>query len=125
VVLGRTGRNFAAGMTGGTAYVLDETGEFASSRCNQTGVDLEPMVAEEDVNTLQNLVFRHFQATSSPRAKDVLERWDELLPKFVKVFPHEFKRVLGIPRLERRATEALPVAQAPAEQPSMRQVLHG
>jgi glutamate synthase (NADPH/NADH) large chain len=125
VVLGRSGRNFAAGMTGGIAYVLDETGEFTSSRCNQAGVDLEPVVAEEDVHTLQNLVFRHFQATSSPRARDVLERWDKLLPRFIKVFPHEFKRVLGIPRLERGAAEALPAVQAPAGQPSMGQVLHG
>ena len=97
VVLGRTGRNFAAGMTGGIAYVLDETGEFASARCNRASVDLEPVMEAEDVAVLQDLVFRHFQATGSPRAKWVLENWDELLPKFVKVFPHEFKRVLGLP----------------------------
>ena len=125
VVLGRTGRNFAAGMTGGIAYVLDETGEFTASLCNQSGVDLEPVAAEDDVNTLQTLVFRHFQATASPRANDVLARWEELLPKFVKVFPHEYKRVLGVPRLKRREADSRPAGQVPAGQPSPGQVLHG
>jgi glutamate synthase domain-containing protein 2/glutamate synthase domain-containing protein 3 len=94
VVLGRTGRNFGAGMTGGIAYVLDESGEFASSLCNRDTVDLDPVEDEEDLELLRSLVFRHFEATSSPRAKWVLERWEELLPKFVKVFPREYKRVL-------------------------------
>ncbi|HSW49508.1 MAG TPA: hypothetical protein VLH09_05000, partial [Bryobacteraceae bacterium] len=79
----------------------------------------------DDVQTLQSLVFRHLRVTSSPRAKDVLERWDEMLPKFVKVFPHEFKRVLGALRLERRAEEPLPAAEAPTGLPAMGQVLHG
>jgi glutamate synthase domain-containing protein 3 len=91
VVLGRTGRNFGAGMTGGIAYVLDESGEFASSLCNRDTVDLDPV---EDDETLRSLVFRHFEATASPRAKWLLERWEEMLPKFVKVFPREYKRVL-------------------------------
>ena len=125
VVLGRTGRNFAAGMTGGIAYVLDETGEFAAARCNQASVDLDPVVEQEDIDTLQRLVFRHFQATESPRAQWVLERWDELLPKFYKVFPHELKRVLGVPRQAGRAAEhPQPVAPV-AGQPAAGQVLHG
>jgi len=125
VVLGRTGRNFAAGMTGGIAYVLDETGEFAAARCNQASVDLDPVVEQEDIDTLQRLVFRHFQATESPRAQWVLERWDELLPKFYKVFPHELKRVFGIPRRERKAIEHPQPAAPAAGQPAAGQVLHG
>jgi glutamate synthase (NADPH/NADH) large chain len=120
VVLGRTGRNFGAGMTGGVAYVLDETGEFVSSRANRASVDLDAVVEAADIETLRNLVFRHFQATASPRAKWVLEKWDELAPKFVKVFPHEYKRVLGIPRQAEHAYVPLPRATEPG-----RQVAHG
>jgi glutamate synthase domain-containing protein 3 len=103
IVLGRTGRNFAAGMTGGFAFVLDETGEFGRVRCNRAGVDLEPVVDPVDIQKLSSLIHRHVELTGSPRAKWVLEHWDALLPKFVKVFPHEYKRVLGIPRLAERA----------------------
>jgi glutamate synthase domain-containing protein 3 len=123
VVLGRTGRNFAAGMTGGIAYVLDETGDFVAARANRASVDLDPVVEAGEIQILQNLVFRHFQATSSPRAKWVLENWDELLPKFVKVFPQEYKRVLGLSRNEPRAEDHAP---APLPRPTeTRQVLHG
>jgi glutamate synthase domain-containing protein 3 len=97
VVLGKTGKNFAAGMTGGIAYVLDETGDFSSVLCNQASVDLEP-VPDEEIQLIYNLTRRHHELTHSPRAKWVLENWGTLLPKFVKVFPHELKRVLGIPR---------------------------
>jgi glutamate synthase (NADPH) large chain len=93
VVLGPTGRNFAAGMTGGLAYVLDETGEFSSVRCNKASIDLEALEAE-DAATLQELIRRHQTLTGSPRAQQLLDNWDSILPKFVKVFPHEFKRVL-------------------------------
>ncbi len=99
VVLGKTGRNFAAGMTGGIAYVLDQSGEFASASCNRADVDLEPVSDAKDVQTLQSLVARHAELTDSPQAKWVLKHWDATLPKFVKVFPHEYKRVLGIPRI--------------------------
>ncbi len=97
-VLGRTGRNFAAGMTGGIAYVLDETGEFSSVHCNRATVDLEPVEAEADAAALSQWIVRHAEATGSPRARWILENWDSMLPKFVKVFPHEYKRVLGIPK---------------------------
>jgi glutamate synthase (NADPH/NADH) large chain len=118
VVLGRTGRNFAAGMTGGIAYVLDEDGEFATACCNRSGVDLEPLVESEDVPLVQGLITRHLELTGSPRARWVLDHWEMLLPKFIKVFPHEFKRVLGIPRNPRTA---------PREDSSHdhRQVVHG
>jgi glutamate synthase domain-containing protein 3 len=108
-VLGRTGRNFAAGMTGGIAYVLDETGEFASARSNRTGVDLEPVIDAADIESLQRLIARHLEVTGSPRAQWILENWTSMLPKFVKVFPHEYKRVLGIPRLADQVPETVPV----------------
>jgi glutamate synthase domain-containing protein 3 len=98
VVLGRTGRNFAAGMTGGLAFVLDETGEFTTKLCNRSGVDLEPVTSPADMQAIENLVSKHFEATGSPRAKWILENWGEMLRKFVKVFPHEYKRVLGVGR---------------------------
>jgi glutamate synthase domain-containing protein 2/glutamate synthase domain-containing protein 3 len=98
IVLGKTGRNFAAGMTGGIAYVLDETGEFALVRCNRAGVDLESLSDPADVTLVHELIARHLELTRSPRARWILDNWEPLLPKFVKVFPHEYKRVLGIPR---------------------------
>jgi glutamate synthase (NADPH/NADH) len=93
VVLDRTGRNFAAGMSGGIAYVHDGDGTF-SSRCNQEMVDLEPVAEEEDVTTLHHLVESHFQATGSTRAQELLQNWDQAVPKFVKIFPRAYRRVL-------------------------------
>jgi glutamate synthase domain-containing protein 3 len=98
VVLGKAGRNFAAGMSGGIAYVLDEEGDFAEKRCNRAGVDLEPVIETADVQLLRNLIAKHFEYTGSPRAEWILDNWSAMTPKFVKVFPHEYKRVLGIPR---------------------------
>ena len=95
LVLGPTGRNFAAGMTGGIAYVLDETGEFRSVRCNRAGVDLDPLDAE-DISMIHNLIQRHRALTGSPRAQRILDHWDALLPLFVKVFPREYKQALSI-----------------------------
>jgi len=97
VVLGKCGRNFAAGMSGGIAYVLDEKGDFADKRCNVAGVDLEP-VGDEDSALLYRLISRHVEFTGSPRGNWILENWESMLEKFIKVFPHEFKRVLGIPQ---------------------------
>ncbi|MGA2153636.1 MAG: glutamate synthase large subunit [Bryobacteraceae bacterium] len=97
VVLGKVGRNFAAGMSGGIAYVLDEKGDFAEKRCNTAAVDLES-VGEADAGLLHGLIYRHVEATASPRGTWILENWEQMVPKFVKVFPHEYKRVLGIRR---------------------------
>jgi glutamate synthase domain-containing protein 2/glutamate synthase domain-containing protein 1/glutamate synthase domain-containing protein 3 len=110
LVLGKTGRNFAAGMTGGIAYVLDETGEFARVRCNLASVDLGPVTDPKDIELIQLLLARHAELTESPRAKWIQGNWDAMLPKFVKVFPHEYKRVLGVPR----APAALAKVQPPA-----------
>ncbi len=105
VVLGKTGRNFAAGMSGGFAYVLDETGEFRSTMCNKTSVDLEPLEDGRDIQTVRDLIVRHVQFTRSPRGQWVLDHFDKMIPHFVKVFPHEYKRVLGVARKSAAAAQ--------------------
>ena len=107
VVLGKTGRNFAAGMTGGIAFVLDTTsGEFATVKCNRRSVDLEPVTDPKDIETLFRLISRHSEYTASPQARWVLENWMSVVAKFVKVFPHEYKRVLGAPLVSGAVLEA-------------------
>ncbi len=121
VVLGETGRNFAAGMSGGIAYVLDEDGQF-ERRCNMSMVDLEPVLAEEEVNQdrhhqggdlethgrvdvmsdmtrfdaerLRQLIENHAHYTNSARAQKILANWEDYLPKFRKVMPVEYRRAL-------------------------------
>jgi glutamate synthase domain-containing protein 3 len=100
IVLGSTGRNFAAGMNGGIAYVYDDQGDFSTRRCNLAAVDLEPLAAAEDVDLVRGLLERHRDLTGSPRAAWVLEHWADAQPRFIKIFPHEYKRVLGIARVE-------------------------
>ncbi len=100
IVLGATGRNFAAGMSGGIAYVYDDQGDFSARRCNQASVDLEPLIHAEDIDKIQALLARHRDLTGSPRAAWVLEHWADAQPLFIKVFPHEYKRVLGVQRAE-------------------------
>jgi glutamate synthase (NADPH/NADH) large chain len=138
VVLGRTGRNFAAGMSGGIAYVLDEDGSF-EKRCNMSMIELEPVLAEEnaswqhyhqagdldhhgrvdvmsdmsrfDGERLHQLIANHARYTGSQRAKDILEAWKDYLPKFRKVMPVEYRRALA----ELKATEVVvPLAAAGA-----------
>jgi glutamate synthase (NADPH) large chain len=98
VILGRTGRNFGAGMSGGIAYVFDEDGDFARVRCNRAGVDLDPIFETNDIVQLHQLINRHLEYTGSPQARRILENWPEALQHFLKVFPHEYKRVLGVVR---------------------------
>jgi glutamate synthase (ferredoxin) len=93
VVLGPTGRNFAAGMSGGIAYVLDETGTFPS-RCNQQMVSLEKLVDPDEIETVWKMIQRHRTYTRSARAATVLAAWDRMVPKFIKVMPKDYKRVL-------------------------------
>jgi glutamate synthase (NADPH) large chain len=93
VILGSTGRNFAAGMSGGIAYVLDEENSL-EIRCNLGTVALEKVETDEDISELKGLIERHFQFTQSEVAKRVLGNWDAHLPKFVKVMPIDYKRVL-------------------------------
>ncbi|MFZ6719078.1 glutamate synthase-related protein [Undibacterium sp. Ji49W] len=116
IVLGNTGRNFAAGMSGGIAYVYDPEGEF-EAKCNMSMVTLEPLLAgdvqvatldksiwhsrlsggerETDEAILRNLIERHFKHTGSTRSRNLLDDWARSRAKFVKVFPTEYKRALG------------------------------
>ncbi len=100
VVIGTTGRNFAAGMSGGRAFVYDDQGDFSTRRCNKTSVDLEPLVLPEDITEVRGLLARHRELTGSPRAAWILEHWETAQPLFIKVFPHEYKRVLGVARVD-------------------------
>ncbi len=93
VVLGQTGRNFAAGMSGGVAYVLDEVGDFRS-RCNLDTVALEPLEDAQEMADVKEMVQRHARYTHSELGWRVLAMWDELAPKFVKVMPKDYRRML-------------------------------
>ena len=104
VVIGPVGRNFAAGMSGGVAYVLDEKGVFPGL-CNQEMVDLEPLIEEEDVAEVRRLIEAHVRYTGSDRGVDVLARWSELRDAFVKVMPVDYRRALK-EMAERAAQEA-------------------
>jgi glutamate synthase (NADPH/NADH) large chain len=93
-VLGPTGVNFAAGMSGGIAYVLDETGLF-DDRCNLAMVDLELVTDPNDQLELKTMIERHVTYTGSERGRQIIENWEAHLPYFVKVFPTDYKRALG------------------------------
>jgi glutamate synthase (ferredoxin) len=93
VVLGPTGRNFAAGMSGGIAYVLDETGGFPSN-CNMEMVKLFKLDDPEEMALVQNMVRKHAQYTNSDHSWKVLALWEEMVPKFVKVYPNDYRRVI-------------------------------
>ncbi len=101
VVLGGTGRNFAAGMSGGAAFVLNESGKF-ESRCNLGMVELEKVRTTEDKQLLHDMITKHYMYTGSRKAKTVLDAWKTMLPKFVKIMPIDYKRVLA----ERKAATA-------------------
>ncbi len=133
VVLGETGRNFAAGMSGGVAYVYDPKRRF-ESLCNMTGVELEPVRAADhdladdperprqravsvedsgmgdllrfDAERLRVLIERHLLYTGSLRARELLDDWDRTLGSFVKVMPLDFRRALADLRAERHAANA-------------------
>jgi glutamate synthase (NADPH/NADH) large chain len=136
VVLGQAGRNFAAGMSGGIAFVLDEAGDF-SKRCNLAMVELEAVPAEEaqvqhagdmagelekhgrvevnhleqsDVDILLTLITRHQKYTGSSRAREILANLGHYLPKFVKIMPTEYRRALA----EMAATQPQIPVRAPA-----------
>ena len=95
VVLGPTGRNFAAGMSGGVAYVLDDTdGSFRQFGCNRESVDLEP-VAGDDEKELFGLIEAHAAFTGSPVARRILEARESMQRQFVKVIPGEYKQALA------------------------------
>jgi glutamate synthase (ferredoxin) len=93
VILGRTGRNFAAGMSGGIAYVLDERGDFAR-RCNREMVQLTRLDRDDEIEMLKDMISCHAELTGSARATEILLSWDEYLVKFVRVIPDDYHRVL-------------------------------
>ncbi|HYG21937.1 MAG TPA: glutamate synthase large subunit [Verrucomicrobiae bacterium] len=102
VVLGRTGRNFAAGMSGGVAYVLDEAGDFAN-HCNMELVGLGPLVDTDETEAVWKLIQRHHTYTRSERAAKILADWKAHVPKFVKVLPKDYARVLeALKRVEQQ-----------------------
>ncbi len=94
VVLGRTGVNFGAGMSGGIAYVYDEYNDF-DQRCNLNMIDLEPLKYSADIDELKSLLSNHLRYTGSNKARYILDNWEECRPMFVKVFPVEYRKVLG------------------------------
>ena len=94
VVIGKTGRNFAAGMSGGIAYVLDEQGDFEIN-CNKGMVDLDKLTDDEDAQTVKSLLSKHVYFTESVVAKNILNNWGHYESKFIKVMPRDYKRVLN------------------------------
>lgn len=98
-VIGPTGRNFAAGMSGGIAYVLDELGRF-DYFCNKGLVELGPVHDYEDVQELQHMLSKHLLHTNSEKAREILVNWDYYLPRFVRVIPLEYKKVLQQEKLQ-------------------------
>ena len=104
VVLGKVGRNFGAGMSGGVAYVLDEEDNF-KKLYNAEMIELEKILNDDesvlsdnllkhDKERLRSLIENHFRYTNSPKAKNILDNFDNYLPKFIKIMPTEYKKVL-------------------------------
>jgi glutamate synthase domain-containing protein 2/glutamate synthase domain-containing protein 1/glutamate synthase domain-containing protein 3 len=111
VVLGQTGRNFAAGMSGGIAYVLDEHQLF-DTLCNLDMVDLETVWRQEDSDLLRDLITRHHEWTGSARARELLDRWRDVVGRFVKVVPIDYRRALQrLREREDRQTEFTPATE--------------
>lgn len=94
VVLGKVGRNFAAGMSGGIAYVLNLDGSF-TYYCNQEMVELSSVIAQEDQQCIKSLLGKHHEYTGSTFAKNILDNWHQFMPRFVKVLPLDYKRALA------------------------------
>ena len=94
VVLGPTGRNFGAGMSGGIAYVLDENGSFPAN-INMQMVEVEALADPAEIARVRKLVEQHLHWTDSARARQVLEDWEAMVKRFVKVIPKDFKRMLA------------------------------
>ncbi|HUV06939.1 MAG TPA: glutamate synthase-related protein, partial [Spirochaetia bacterium] len=108
VILGSTGKNFAAGMSGGIAYVWDIDGHFRS-RCNRAMVELEPLELVEEQAEVRNLIELHYRYTRSAVALRILDNWDKVISYFIKVMPVDYKRVLALRRLEVREEERVGV----------------
>jgi len=109
IIIGHTGRNFAAGMSGGVAYVLDEAGNF-KTRCNLSMVDLEALDTEEEIEEVKGLLRRHLRYTGSAVAERILGSWQAMEAKFVKVIPKDYKRAMKA--MKRAEREGIPWEQA-------------
>jgi glutamate synthase (NADPH/NADH) large chain len=100
VIIGKTGRNFAAGMSGGVAYVLDTSSEGGAAGgsfervCNKEMVQLFPLSDKDEIAEVRRLVERHYQYTASPRAKALIDDWATTVSRFIRVVPNDYKRVL-------------------------------
>ncbi len=119
VCLGRTGRNFGAGMSGGVAYIYDEDGEFENKLLNSEMVNLYRVIecSDNEIAELKSRIERHFDTTGSEKAKAILGDWDGVLPKFVKVLPQDYERVLNaLSRAEERGLEGDDAIQAAFEE---------
>ncbi|MDC0156329.1 glutamate synthase large subunit [Verrucomicrobia bacterium] len=117
--LGKTGRNFGAGMSGGVAYVLDEDGHFVSKRLNPDMVKVYPLVecGDPEIKEVENLIRTHVENTGSQRGKDILANWDQFLNKFLKVLPEDYERVLlALKKAEERGLEGEEAIQAAFEE---------
>ncbi len=95
VILGGAGRNFGAGMSGGFAFLLDERGDFAEMSVNPEMVDCDSLDDPEDMDYVKTMIRRHVGYTNSPKGQWVLDHWDDMLPKFIKVFPKELKKAMS------------------------------
>ncbi|WP_109438551.1 MULTISPECIES: glutamate synthase large subunit [Aquimarina] len=93
VILGEVGRNFGAGMSGGIAYIYDDKKTF-EAHCNKESLNLDPVIEQKDIDELKTLIENHYNATLSPLAQRILENWEKELPKFIKIFPEEYKQAL-------------------------------
>ncbi|TXE12783.1 glutamate synthase large subunit [Seonamhaeicola algicola] len=109
VVLGKTGRNFAAGMSGGYAFVLNEANQFTNGLCNEETIDFDP-ITEADEAELKQLITNHVAYTNSNKGKDILANWNDYLAKFVKVMPKEYKVALERIANEEPMVEELTIA---------------
>ena len=108
VVLGKTGRNFAAGMSGGIAYVYDPDSKFINGLCNTDTIEFETMEADE-LNELKNLIASHYKYTSSIKASNILNDWDKTNKYFVKVMPVEYKKALKRLETEKQIVEEITI----------------
>jgi glutamate synthase (NADPH/NADH) large chain len=111
-VIGKTGRNFAAGMSGGIAYVLDEVGNF-DYYCNQGLVELGKVEDAADIQELQAMLQNHLMHTNSTKAQEILVNWNQYLPKFVKVIPFEYKKVMEEQKVKALEKKLLETEDAP------------
>ena len=117
--LGKTGRNFGAGMSGGIAYVLDEENDFVANRLNSEMVKIYPLIEcdDQEINELKGRISEHFELTGSARASDILEHWDRYINLFLKIMPEDYERVLlALKRAEERGLEGDDAIQAAFEE---------